>query len=314
MALAAALFVGIACTPARAQGEDTKREISILVGFGAGGSEDLRARALAAKLTDILQQPVIVVNRAGASGTIALAQLARARPDGLTLGSISASPMVFTPHLQKVDYRPDDFTYLAGAVVQPFCICVRQDARWQTLADLLEDAKRNPDKLSYGHPGVGHQSHVIVEIVNRARGVKMTGVPFKGDADSITALLGGHVDVASLASTFVPYAKAGRLRALAVISETRLRQFPDVPTLKELGFDIELRAPALLGYGAPKGLPADVRRRLEMAFAQAIQSPEFTQALDKLDNQVLYRSGEAFGRQVTELNDAVARMLKEIGL
>jgi len=301
--------------PAHAQGGFPNKEIQLLVGFAPGGSEDLRARGIAQKLSKILGQSVVVVNRAGASGAIALQQLAKAPPDGYTLGSVSASPMAFSPHLQQVGYTPGDFTYLAGSATQPFCICVRQDAQWKSMAELLDYAKKNPGKLSYAHPGTGHQSHVIVEAVNKAAGVKLAGIPYKGDADSITALLGGHVEIASLASTFVPHARAGKLRPLAMIGETRLKLYPDVPTLKELGFtQVNLKAPAVLGYAAPRGLPADVQRKLEGAFAEAIRSQEFAELLAKLDNEPYYRDGATFAAQVNELYTDVGKMLKELGL
>jgi len=155
---------------------------------------------------------------------------------------------------------------------------------------------------------------VVVEALSRAAGVKLTSVPFKGDSDAISALLGGHIDIASLASTFVPHARSGKLRPLAMIGENRLKLFPDVPTLRELGFNVNVKAPALLGYAVPKATPAEVRQKLEAAFAQALRSPEFVNMLEKLDNELYYRTGEVFGSQVLELYDAIGKMLKELGI
>jgi tripartite-type tricarboxylate transporter receptor subunit TctC len=301
-----------AASPGLAQND--RQPVSILVGFAPGGSEDTRVRVLAQKLSEVMGRPVVVLNKAGASGTLALSQLAKARPDGLTIGSITGSPLIYAAHMLKADFTIDDFTYLAGAAAQPYCICVTADSRWKSFEDLMAEAKRQPDGITYAHPGIGHFSNVIVEIVNKERGVAMTAVPFKGDSESINALLGGHVDVASLASTFVPLARSGKLRALALINETRLPQFPDVPTLKELGLKANVKSAALLGFGAPNGLPPEVKRDLEAALAKAIQSPEFAKALAQLDNQVLYRTGEAFGREVREVKEAADKMMKEIGL
>jgi len=293
--------------------EYPNREIELIVAFAPGGSEDMRARTLAAKLTEILGQPVVVVNKPGASGTVGMTLLAKAKPDGYTIGSTSASPLIFAPHLQKVEYDPvSDFTYICGSATQPFAICVKQDARWKAMDELLDYAKLHPGEIKYAHPGTGHQSHVYMEAVCRARGVKMVGIPFKGDSESITALLGGHVVVASLASTFIPHAKAGKIRPLAMFSESRVRLFPEVPTLKELGFKFDLRAPTVLGYGAPKGLPPEIRRKLEGAFEQAIKSPEFATVLKQLDNEVLYRQGETYKKLISELYQAIGKMLKEL--
>jgi tripartite-type tricarboxylate transporter receptor subunit TctC len=257
---------------------------------------------------------VVVLNKAGASGTLALSQLAKAKPDGLTLGSITGSPLIYAAHMLKSDFTVDDFTYLAGAAAQPYCICVAAESRWRTFDDLVAEAKRRPDGITYAHPGIGHFSNVIVEVVDKERGVSMTAVPFKGDSESINALMGGHVDVASLASTFVPLATSGKLRALALINEKRLPQFPDVPTLRELGLKANVKSASLLGVGAPNGLAPEVKRELESALAQAIHSPEFARTLEQLDNQVLYRTGEAFGREVREVKEAADRMMKEVGL
>jgi tripartite-type tricarboxylate transporter receptor subunit TctC len=291
-----------------------KQPISILVGFAPGGSEDTRARVLAQKMTEIMGRPVLVLNKAGASGTLALSQLAKARPDGLTIGSITGSPLIYAAHMLKSDFTVSDFTYLAGAASQPYCICVAADSRWKTFDDLMAEAKRRPEAVTYAHPGIGHFSNIIVEVVNKERGVTMTAVPFKGDTESINAVLGGHVDVASLASTFVPLAKAGKLRVLALINDKRLAQFPDAPTLKELGLKADVQSASLLGFGAPNGLPADVKRELEDALAKAIRSPEFATALEQLDSQVFYRSGADFGREVLEVKQAADRMMQEVGL
>lgn len=310
----AILLSALASPPAWAQAGAGKQPIAILVGFAPGGSEDTRARVLASKLQVITGRTVVVLNKAGASGTLALSQLAKAKPDGLTIGSITGSPLIYAAHMLKSDFTVSDFTYLAGAASQPYCICVAQESRWKSFDELMAEAKRRPDAITYAHPGIGHFSNIIVEVVNKERGVAMTAVPFKGDSESINALLGGHVDVASLASTFVPLAKSGKLRALALINDKRLQQFPDVPTLKELGFKANVQSASLLGFGAPNGLAPDVKHALEQALAQAIQSPEFAKLLEQLDNQVFYRTGEVFGREVLQVKEAADRMMKEVGL
>lgn len=309
--ICATLQVGAGIPAAMAQ---EKAPIAILVGFAPGGSEDTRVRVLAQELGKVMGRSVVVLNKAGASGTLALSQLAKAKPDGLTLGSMTGSPLIYAAHMLKSDFTVTDFTYLAGAAAQPYCICVAAGSRWKSLDDLMAEAKRRPDTITYAHPGIGHFSNVVVEVVNKERGVTMTAVPFKGDSESINALMGGHVDVASLASTFVPLAKSGKLRVLALINEKRLPQFPDVPTLHELGLKANVKTASLLGVGAPNGLAPELRRELEAALAKAIQSPEYARTLAQLDNEVFYRSGEEFGREVREAKEAADRMMKEVGL
>ena len=290
-----------------------RRPITILVGFAPGGSEDVRARALATQLSEVLGgRSVLVVNRSGAAGTLMLSQLAKSKPDGLTIGSMTASSLIYAAKTLKPDFSTSDFSYLAGAASQPYCICVSQDAPWKTLDELVAYAKANPGKVSYAHPGIGHFSNVIIEVIAKKAGVKLNAVPFRGDSDSINAILGGHVDVASLASTFVPFAKSGKVRVLALLNEQRLAQFPNAPTIGELGFPISMKSASLLGYGAPKGLPADVQAGLEKALEKAIKSPEFKASLERLDNSVDYRTSAQFVLEVGETKVSAEQMIKEI--
>jgi len=265
-------------------------------------------------MSAILGQPVVVANKPGASGVIAMQQLLNAPADGYTLASVTASNMAFAPHLQSVGYTLDDFTFLAGMATQPFCLCVRQDAPWKTMDELLGYARTHPGKLSYGHPGTGQQSYVVVEALKKLGKLDIEGIPYKGDSAALMGLMGGEVEIASVSSSFVPFSRNGQVRPLAMIGERRLKEFPDIPTLKELGFDVEMRAPAMLGYAAPKGLPPAVRAKLETALRRAIESPEFGQALAQLNNELNYRDGEAFRKEVAEIHASVGTMLADLGL
>ena len=302
------------CGAARAEYPD--RSIQLVIGFDAGGSEDLRARALVSKLGEVLGQPVVVVNKPGASGSIALSLVAKAKPDGYTLGSASASPVLFVPHMQKVEYNPlTDFTYICGSAVQPLGIVVRSDAPWNTFNELVEFVEKNPGKLKYGTFGIGGGAHVYMELVGKSRNLNWVHVPFKGDQPTVNALLGGHIPVAVSPSTFVPHVKAGKLRLLAMATETRSSAFLQVPTLKELGFNLDFRAFGdVLGYLGPKGLPPGIVKKLEDAFKKAVESPEFQQIMENLTNDRRYRDSQDFTKMIHEVYPRTGQMIAQLGI
>jgi tripartite-type tricarboxylate transporter receptor subunit TctC len=291
------------------------KPITIIIGWSAGASEDMRARALAPKLGEVLGQPVVVVNKPGASGTLGLTSTAKSKPDGYTISSGSTSPILFTPHLQKLEYNPiNDFTYIAGTATQPYVIAVRSDSPWKTLEDLLEHVKNNPGKIKYGSPGLGHYCHIYMEVLAKSKGLNWVHVPFKGDQPCITALLGGHIPVAAGSSALIPQAKAGKLRMLAVVAETRLASFQQIPTLKEFGFKFEMRANEVLGFCGPAGMPPEVVKKFENAFKQAVGSTENKNIMEQLDNEAKFRDSQTFTKLVHELYPRIGEMIKQAGL
>lgn len=309
------LFLFQFTSRAQASSDYPNKPIQLLVGYAAGGSEDARARALAPKLGEVLGQPVVVVNKPGAGGVVAITLLAKSAPDGYTLGSAATSPILFGPHMQKVEYNPlTDLTYICGVGIQPWAIVVRNDIPWKTLRELIDYIHKNPGKIKYGSWGIGGAGHVHMELFGRAADLKWVHVPFKGDAATITAILGGHIPVAVLASTFVPHAKAGKMTPLAMITENRWPAFPQVPTLKELGFIADYRATESLGYCAPKGLSAEILGKLGNAFKQAVESPEFQQAMEQLDNERRFRDSQEFTKLIHELYPQIGQMIKGVGL
>ncbi len=291
------------------------RDIEIIVPFDPGGGMDLLARVVAPSMSETLGKPVVVVNKPGAAGTVGTALLASRKPDGHSLMTVSPSPILFAPHLQKVQYNPlTDITYVAGVVAQPFGIQVRPDAPWKTFQDLLDDAKKNPGKIKYGTDGVNSWGHIYMESIAKDRGINWTLVPFKGDGTLMPAFLGGHVDVAVMSVVWVPQAKAGKMRALALVTEKRFPDFADVPILNEFGFDYFLGAGSVCGFGAPKGLPPDVLRTLENAIRRATESPQFKETVKKVSYEPDYRNSAEFTGQVTKGFNALGEMMKKVGI
>jgi tripartite-type tricarboxylate transporter receptor subunit TctC len=309
-----AIFVSLSAAGAQASDFPSK-PIQIIVAWSAGASEDMRARALAPGLEKALGQPVVVVNKPGAAGTLGMTLTAKSKPDGYTLVSSSASPVIAAPFLQKVEYNPlTDFTFVAGTAIQPYGMCVRADAPWKNLNEVIQYVKDNPSKLKFGSTGIGGINHIYMEMFGKAKGLNWVHVPFKGDQPQITALLGGHIPVASTSSAFAPHVRSGKMRLLAILGEKRIAAFPDVPALKEFGVDIDLRGGEVLGFAGPKGLPPEVVAKLEKAFKYAVETPENKTVMEQLANEANFRDSQTFTKLIKELNVRTGEMIKELGI
>ena len=295
----AATTAGLAGMAVKAQAQATvypDRPITFICPWPAGGTADQTMRALCLAAGRELGQSMVVENKAGAAGMIGLKALASAKPDGYTVGQIPISVTRFS-QLGSVAIDPmKDLTYLARTSGQTFGIAVPANARWKTLQDLVAEAKAQPGKISYAHSGVGGATHVGMEEFALAANVQFNHVPFKGGADALQSVLGGHVEVLVDSSSWAPHVESGKLRLLATWGEQRTARFKDVPTLKEAGFNVVVDAPN--GVGAPRGMdPAQVAR-LRQAFKVAAASAEFKQACDKIDAPVLYLDGPDYEKYV----------------
>jgi tripartite-type tricarboxylate transporter receptor subunit TctC len=295
----AAPTAGLAGMAVKAQAQATvypDRPITFICPWPAGGTADQTMRALCLAAGRELGQSMVVENKAGAAGMIGLKALASAKPDGYTVGQIPISVTRFS-QLGTVAIDPmKDLTYLARTSGQTFGIAVPSNARWKTLQDLVAEAKAQPGKISYAHSGVGGATHVGMEEFALAANVQFNHVPFKGGADALQSVLGGHVEVLVDSSSWAPHVESGKLRLLATWGEQRTARFKDVPTLKDAGFNVVVDAPN--GVGAPRGMdPAQVAR-LRQAFKVAAASAEFKQACDKIDAPVLYLDGPDYEKYV----------------
>lgn len=291
------------------------KEIEIIVPFATGGGIDLMSRSLAPKLSEILGKPVLVINKPGAAGTVGTALGIKSKPDGHTLFSLSPSCILFAPNFQKVPYDIlEDITYIAGWVDQPFGIQVRADAPWKTFNELIEYARKNPGKIKYGSLGINSLGHIYMEAIAKDRGINWIQIPYTGDGTTIPALLGGHVDVATIAVAWVPHARAGKIHPLALFGTKRFKAFPNTPTLNELGFNYYAGAAGFLGVGAPKGLPEDIRKKLEDTFQNAINAPEFQKTTENLSLEAWFRPGEELKKSAEEGLKAIGDMAIRLGL
>lgn len=308
---AGALMAGASWRPARATSYPS-RPIKFIIPWPPGGTADTTMRVLAQIAGRELGQPIVVENRAGAAGMMGTGALAASPPDGYTIGQIPISITRFS-QLGTFQYNPlKDFTFIARAVGQTFGIAVRPESPFMTIGDLVAAAKAKPDGITYATSGVAGQTHIGMEQFIYAAGIKLTHVPYKGGAEALQAVLGGHVEVLADSSSWAPLVQQGRLRLLATWGEARLPRFSDTPTLKELGYNVVMTAPN--GIGAPRGLDAEVTQKLRAAFRTAILSDEYKQACDRLDMVVMYQDADDYRKYVAENYEEEKRLIERLKL
>ena len=273
-----------------------ERSITFICPWPAGGTAGQSMRALCSVAARVLGQSIAVENKVGASGMIGAMALASAKPDGYTIGQIPISVTRFSQLGTLAADPRKDFTYIARTSGQTFGIAVPANSPFKTLKDFVAHAKANPGKVTYAHAGVGGATHVGMEEFASVAGIQFNHVPYKGGSEALQGVLGGHVDALADSSSWAPHVEAGKLRLLATWGELRTARFKDVPTLRELGYDVVVDAPN--GIGAPKGLDPAVAAKLRDAFRQAANSPEFKAVIDKLDAPLLYLDGPDYEKYV----------------
>ena len=288
------------------------RLITFICPWPAGGTADVTMRALCQVAAKQLGQTIVVDNRTGASGMLGLKALATAKPDGYTIGQIPISVTRFA-QLGTVQIDPlKDLSYIARTSGQTFGIAVRTDAPWKTLKDFVAAAKATPGKLTYGSAGIGGATHVGMEEFALAAGIQLNHIPYKGGAPALQDLLGGQIDALADSSSWTPHVKAGKLRLLATWGEKRSNDFPDVPTLRDQGFNVVVDAPN--GIGAPKGLDPAVAQRLRDAFKVAAASPEFAAACEKIDAPLMYLDAPDYEKYVAAAYKKETALIEKLKL
>jgi tripartite-type tricarboxylate transporter receptor subunit TctC len=314
--LSAALLASmiVATTSAHAQGYPN-RPIKLLVGFSAGGSTDLVARLLAKHSEKYLGQSLVVENKPGAAGMLALNDLVTAKPDGYTLG-VTNSGMVTQPiyGTARFDY-PVELQAIAEVGEIPFVLVAKCDAEWKTLDDLMKFARTHPDQVKYGITGVGNTAHLGPAQLQLEAKFPMDAVNFDGGARLIAALLGGHIQAGGINPVDVKeHVKAGRICALVVFGEKRLEDplYKDVPTAKEKGYDIQVTL--WQGVGAPKGLPSDLKQKLAEGFSKMLHDPEVVEGIRNLGLQPVYRGPEDFQQKWKADQERIRKMVTDTGI
>ena len=306
--------VGLLMWAGAASAEDwPKQGINLTVGYGAGGTTDSTARVLATLLEADLGISVTVINKPGGGGAVAAALATAQNPDGYNVFTFTTGAAVLSPHTQDLPYDTlNDFTFISQYGAWNLGVVAQSDAPYDTMDELIAFARENPGEISYAIAGTGTPQHLTMERLAGEEDLDWKAVPFEGGAKSVTALLGGHVDVMAGATEWLPQVQSGEFKLLAVITGQRMDQFPDVPTLQDLGYDIA--APSILGIAGPKGIPDEAVQRLDAAIQRATQSPELQEIISNLAMKMNYLDSEGFEQTVRDNYEIQGEIIRAAGL
>lgn len=310
------LLTAIAAGPVWAQEPYPTRPISMVVAFPPGGVADNTARPVAAALERILKQPVTVLNKAGAAGAVGYQATATSKPDGYTLlmalVSVSVLPEVDKLFARPQNYTREQLTGIARINADPSMLVVRADAPWKTLKDLVEDAKKRPGEIVFTSSGLYGAAHIPMEMFIKAAGIKMRHLPTTGGGPMMNAMLGGHAQaVMTPVSLAAQHVKAGKLRLLAHTGTTPVAAFPEVPSFKSQGYDVEYTAWA--GLVAPRDTPPHIIKILRDATRQAVKEPEVIASHAKLETPIAYMDADEFNAWWAKDAAKLAEVVKQIG-
>ncbi len=281
--------------PALAQPRWPERPIEMIVGWTAGGGTDIMARAYARFLEQRIGGSVVVQNRPGAGSEIGAAAVARARPDGHTLMAVTMPVFVTIPIERNAQYRVDQFAPIGLIATDPNTITVADASPWRSLQEVIEQARREPERLNYASPGIGTDDHLNLVLLQQATGTRFTNVTFNGTPQMRTALLGRQVDMAGMNVGEVAATPDG-LRMLAHSGERRSRFAPNTPTYKELGIEVDMSSER--GIAAPAGTPPYILQRLREATVSVAQDAEFIKQMEALYTEMRFLPGEAWGEEL----------------
>ncbi|MCP3472972.1 tripartite tricarboxylate transporter substrate binding protein [Bradyrhizobium sp. CCGUVB1N3] len=294
------------------------RNITMIVPFPAGGQADLAARPVAMALERILGKSVIVDNRAGgAGGSVGNAAAARAEPDGhtllMTLSSLAVLPEADRLFNRPAAYEVSQFTPIARVLADPTLLAVPASAPWKTVQEFVDDAKKRPGQITYGSSGPYGTLHVAMEMFAVSADIKLLHVPFRGAGPALTAILSGTVQaIAAAPGTLKPQVDDGRLRVLANWGAQRIASFPDIPTLRELGYeDVEMYIWA--GLFGQSALPAPIVGRLREAMGQVMKSPDVLKTFEASGSLVAYQDAPEFSQFVAADSARLIAAVKKIG-
>nr|MBF0683736.1 tripartite tricarboxylate transporter substrate binding protein [Pseudomonas sp.] len=313
--LTTAILAGSASMPAMAASAADNfptRPISVQIGFTPGGSTDVPFRVLAENASKILGQTVIIENKPGAGGVLPAQAMQSAKPDGYTLAQIPL-PVFRMPYTTKISWDPvKDLTYVIGLAGYSFGLVVPADSPIKDMKEYLDYAKAHPGHLTYGTPGTMTTLHLTMETLAMNAGVELAHIPYKGNSESLQAVVGKHVMSVADTPGWAPFVAEGKLRLLSTWGPERSKQYPDVPTLQELGLGIVQTSP--FGLAVPKGTDPAIVKKLHDAFKQAMDMPNYRESLAKFDMQPFYMDSEEYTRWAAKTFESEKVIIEKLGL
>ena len=286
------------------------KPINVTVTFAAGGTLDAITRVLAVKAEKSLGQPFVISNVGGGAGSVALGIVAKKRPDGYDITSCTSTGLVRIPQLRAVPYSHEDFISIMHFAAVQSGLVVKADSPCRSLKDLVEFARKNPGKVTYSTSGVGTPMHLAMEYIAKKEGIHWTHVPYTGGAPALSAVLRGHVTAMSDSTEWLPDVKKGSLRLLVTHGEKRMKSFPDVLTLRDLGYDFINETVFVMA--APKGTPSAIVKKLDESFHKAIEDPEFVETVEGMEFEVTYRGPKEISKYLDDAYRRLADLMKEL--
>ena len=311
LTLAAASMLWMA--PAAIAQDYPSRPVTLIIPWPPGGATDIAMRAIADAAAKHLGQPIVIDNKPGGSGAVGPATMAAsAKPDGYTISQIPIT-IFRLPLMQQTSWDPEkDFSYIVHLTGYTFGVTTNVDTPFKKWQDVIDYAKANPGKVTYATPGAATSLHIGMEQIAAKAGVKFTQVPFKGNAESNAAVLGNHTMLQADGTGWKPLVDAGKLRLLMIWTAERSKNWPDVPTMKELGYPFVFDSP--FGIAGPKGMDPKVVAKLHDAFKKAIEEPALLETLAKYDMVANYKSTEDYRKFVTEQIESERKVVDSLGL
>lgn len=305
----AALATSAAPASAFAQASYPSRPIDLIVPFAPGGGTDLSARMIAPYIEKYLKGTIAVINRAGAGGQVGAAQMARAKPDGYTIGFMNVPNTMMKPHEREAGYTVNSFAPIANMVFDPAVIAVRPDSKYKSLGDIVAECKARPGKVTIGSAGVGSNTHLDLLRFETLAGIKFHHIPYDGGAAPRTALLGNHVElIASALGDCQRFQQDGTIRMVAILTKQRFPMAPEVPTYAEQGYPLE--GGAGRGLVGPKGMDPAQIAIIEKAVDQALKDPELIKKAADIALPLVYMNSKEYGAYLQRSDQELAQVWK----
>ncbi len=293
--------------------EYPEKPINVYIPYSGGGSTDITARMLTNLAQPYFKTPLVSINKPGGGSALMHGLVAKAKPDGYTLGILITAALTRIPHLRDVNYDPlNDFTPIMQFAVYQHGLAVKADSQFKTFEQFIDYAKANPNRVTFSTAGAASGQHLVMEYLAIKEGIKWIHVPYKGGVPAVTACLGGHVMAVAQAPEWAPYVKSGDLRLLAVFGEKRIKDFPEVRTLREIGYDYALISG--MGIVGPKGLSKDKVKMIESAFTKASHEKGFDKLLNRLSLLRINRNQAELNELLTTEYQQKKELITKLGL
>lgn len=294
-----------------AEGSYPDRPINMIVPFAAGGGSDLGSKVVADKINEFLGQPLISVYKPGGGSALGTAYVAKAKPDGYTVLVESPNPLFLQAAMKKIDFKLDDFIHIGVYAKIPLWLVVKADSRWKTLQEFVEEEKKSPGKLKVGIHGKFTTADLVTQLLNKYAQIKLTIIPFKSAGESLTAVLGGHVDAAT-ATGAGGLLESGSVRILALAGDRRLEDMPDIPTFKEFGYPLDFSIK--YSFAFPKGTPKAIVDKFTQAQERASKrySREIREGLRKIEMWPDFLSPQDTIKEFKKDQESIVEAVKEL--